>query len=90
MATKITKEITIDLLTNSSVSIVTKRFITISGTKQQIGNTERKAYSNSPLGRKMLIDEVGKPFINSIFAIWGKPTSLDRFLFTIAHITPVM
>ena len=32
MATKITKEITIDLLTSSSVSIVTKRFITISGT----------------------------------------------------------
>ena len=43
MATKITKEITIDLLTSSSVSIVTKRYITISGTKQQVGNTERKA-----------------------------------------------
>lgn len=73
MATKITKEITIDLLTNSSVS----RFITISGTKQQVGNTERKDYSNSPLGRKMLIDEVGKPFINSIFAIWGDTSTVS-------------
>ena len=77
MATKITKEITIDLLTSSSVSIVTKRFITISGTNQQVGNTERKAYSNSPLGRKMLIDEVGKPFINSIFAIWGDTSTVS-------------
>lgn len=77
MATKITKEIVIDLLTKDSVSIVTKKYATIGGTKQQIGNTERKAYSNSPLGRQMLIDEVGKPFINSIFALWGDTSTVS-------------
>lgn len=78
MATKVIKTITVDLLTTDTVSIITKKFATVEGQKQQVGEIERKAYSNSALGRQALIDEVGKPYVSAVFAVWGdEPTLKD-------------
>lgn len=77
MATKITKKITVDLLTPTSVSIVTEKFATVGGVEQQIGNRERKAYSNSKIGRQSLIDEVGEPYCSSVFIVWGDTPTVE-------------
>ncbi len=63
--------ITIDLLTERSVSIAKTVTAEYKGNTVEIERT-RKAYDNSPLGRQALVDEVEKPYSTAVFAVWGE------------------
>lgn len=67
----ITKKVTVDMLTDKSVSILTQKFIEIDGVETQVGDNHRKAYVNTEAGRKVLESEQDESTINAVFAIWG-------------------
>lgn len=64
-------EITLDLLTQNGVSVVTKTFADINSIKTQI-NSNRKVYGNSPLGRELLEKDLPKAYYNAVLAVWGE------------------
>lgn len=67
----IIKKVTVDMLTDKSVSILTQKFIEIDGVETQVGDNHRKAYVNTEAGRKVLESEQDESTINAVFAIWG-------------------
>lgn len=70
-------ETIIDMLTENSVSIITKQYAEINGITYLIG-TYRKAYSNSILGRQMIEEELSEADSAAVFAKWGDaPTVVD-------------
>lgn len=70
-------KIIIDLLTESSVSIIFSTQIEYNGKIVELERT-RKAYSNSPLGRQALLKEIGDPYYTAVISIWGDiPTIND-------------
>ena len=70
-------EITLDLLTEKGVSVLTKTFADINGFKTQIGNNSRKAYGNSPIGRDLLRADVPEAYYNAVLAVWGETPLLQ-------------
>lgn len=77
MATKIYKEITLDLLDENSVSVLTVEKAKVNGKMCTI-DTYRKAYANSPIGRQQIQDELPEQDANAVMAKWGdSPTVSD-------------
>ena len=73
-------ETIIDMLTENSVSVITKRYAEIDG-KTYLIETSRKAYSNSEIGRQMIEDELSEADCQAVFAKWGDtPTVEDPFI----------
>lgn len=71
-------EIRLDMLTETSVSVLTATYADIDEVKTQIGQASRKAYGNSAYGRKMLAAEVPEPFLSTVLTLWGpEPTLMD-------------
>lgn len=69
---------TVDMLTNTSVSILTQKFVKVDGKETQLGKNHRKAYVNTEAGRKVLESEQDESTINAVFAIWGDvPTVIN-------------
>ena len=62
---------TVDMLTNTSVSILTQKFVKVDGKETQLGKNHRKAYVNTEAGRKALISEQEEATVQAVFAIWG-------------------
>lgn len=73
---EIRKDISISLLTEKSVSIVTKEYITINGVEQQLGKTKRICYNNCPYDRQRMQSSLPEEHVNKILSIWG-----DKALF---------
>lgn len=48
---------TVDMLTNTSVSILTQKFVKVDGKEIQLGANHRKAYVNTEAGRQALMSE---------------------------------
>ena len=72
---EIIKKVTVDMLTDTSVSILTQQFIDIDGELTQVGKNHRKAYVNTEVGRKAITESEPEDVISSVMAIWGdKPT----------------
>ena len=70
---------TVDALTPTSVSILTRRVIVIDNQEQQVGDNHRCAYVNSTSSRTELINNEPEDVINSVLAIWGDtPTVSDE------------
>lgn len=66
------KIITIEMLTDKTVSIKTERFIIENGEKLPVGNPHRKLYENNEVGRREVIEELPEQYQNAIFAIWDE------------------
>lgn len=73
---EIKEEKIVDMLTNDSVSIITKKFIDVDGIKTQVGENHRCAYVNSESGRIKIQKEQPKEVVNSVFAIWGNAPTI--------------
>lgn len=70
-------ELTLDMLTEKGVSVLTKTFADINGTKTQIGANQRKVYGNSPIGRDLLKADVPEVYYNAVLAVWGETPILE-------------
>jgi len=72
------EKITLDMLTENSVSIKKQKYIVQDGTEYLIGQPWRRAYVNSEKGRQRIEEEVPEPYRSAIFAVWGdEPTVSD-------------
>lgn len=73
------KKVTVDMLTDKSVSILTQNFVQVDGKKTQLGENHRKAYVNTEAGRKALMSEQEDATVQAVFAIWGDaPTVINE------------
>jgi hypothetical protein len=70
-------ELTLDLLTEKGVSVLTKTYADINGVKTQIGTNHRKAYGNSPIGRELLVKDIPENYYNAVLAVWGEEPVLQ-------------
>lgn len=74
----ILKKVTVDMLTDKSVSILTQNFVEVDGKETQLGENYRKAYTNTESGRGTLMAEQEEATVQAVFAIWGDvPTVIN-------------
>ena len=78
MTIETTEKITLDNLTEKSVSVLTQQFADLNGQTVQIGENHRRAYMNSKYGRIELEATLPEPYLSSVLAVWGEePTIVD-------------
>lgn len=70
-------KITIDMLTEESVSIETKTFIEFESEQKEV-KSNRKAYINSERGRKELENEQPENIVKAVFAVWEDGPSINE------------
>lgn len=68
---EITEKITLDMLTQDSVSVLRQKFIDIDGVQKQVGNNIRNAYVNDENGRATLSEILPEEYYNAVMAVWG-------------------
>jgi len=72
------EKITLDMLTQDSVSLKKQQYTTVNGQEYPVGQPWRRTYVNSTNGREQANAEVAEPYKTAIFAIWGDtPTVAD-------------
>lgn len=74
----ISEKITIDNLTEDSVSVKRQKTIIIDGVEYELGLPSRKAYMNSTRGRKELGEEVPEKYVKAILEVWGDTPTFDE------------
>ena len=65
------EKITLDMLTNNSVSVLKQQYITIDGADVKVGENVRNAYMNTQTERELLKSELPEEFYNAVIAVWG-------------------
>ena len=75
---EIKEEKVVDMLTNDSVSIITKKFIDVDGIKTQVGENHRCAYVNSERERAKISEEQPEEVVNAVFSIWGDTPTIEE------------
>ena len=73
-----TTTITLDALTQNSVSVKTRKTITQDGIGYEIGDPHRCAYVNSVSGRQQLAAELPEPYLSAVLAVWGNAPTVDE------------
>ena len=69
--------LTLDMLTQQSVSILRRTYAMINGIESQVGENWRRAFINNSEGRKEIAKFLGEdsPELVAVMAIWGdEPT----------------
>ena len=72
------EKITLDMLTQDSVSVKKQQYIVQNGTEYAIGEPWRRAYVNSTQGRQEIENEVAEPYRGVIFMMWGDSPTIDE------------
>lgn len=72
------EKITLDMLTQNSVSVKKQQFTTVDGVEYLIGDPWRRTYYNSTIGRAQVQSEVADPFKTAIMTIWGNNSTVAQ------------
>ena len=72
------EKITLDILTQDSVSIKKQQYIDYNGQQYPIGEPWRRAYANSVSGRLQVQNEVVEPYKTIIFMMWGNEPTIEE------------
>lgn len=64
-------KITLDMLTETSVSVKTQKYIEDGGVEYAVGEPHRRAYVNSERGRAEIAAELPEPYLSAVLAVWG-------------------
>ena len=78
MTIETTEKITLDNLTENSVSVLTQQFASLNGQTVQVGENHRTAYINSEYGRIELKDKLQEPYLSSVMAVWGENPTIEH------------
>lgn len=68
---EIKEKITLDMLTNDSVSVLRQQYITIDGTDIRVGDNVRNAFMNTQTEREQLKEILPEEYYNAVMAVWG-------------------
>ena len=71
-------KITLDMLTQDSVSIKKQQYTMIDGKQNAKGEPWRRAYVNSISGRQQVENEVEEPYKTIIFMMWGDTPTINE------------
>ena len=72
-------KITLDMLTETSVSVKTQKYINDGGVEYAVGLPHRRAYVNSERGRAEIAAELPEPYLSAVLAVWGDaPTVFEN------------
>lgn len=71
-------KITLDILSQDSVSLKKQQYATADGTEFPVGQPWRRAYVNSASGRAQAQTEVPEPYRTAIFVVWGDSPTVDE------------
>ena len=70
--------ITLDMLTETGVSVKTQKYIEDGGVEYAVGEPHRRAYVNSERGRAEIAAELPEPYLSAVMAVWGDvPTVVE-------------
>ena len=72
------EKITLDMLTQDSVSVKRQHYTTSDEQESAIGDPWRRAYVNSVQGRAQVQAEVQEPYLSAIMAIWGNTPTITE------------
>jgi len=72
------EKITLDMLTQDSVSVKKQQYVKIDGTEYPVGKPWRRAYVNSARGRQQVEEEVPEPYRTAIFEVWGPEPTVEE------------
>ena len=72
------EKITLDMLTQDSVSLKKQQYATVDGKEYPIGEPWRRAYINSVQGRIQVQSEVTEPYLSAIMAVWGETPTVTE------------
>lgn len=72
------EKITLDMLTQDSVSVKKQQYIIQDGKEYQVGEPWRRAYLNSVSGRQQVENEVVEPYKTIIFMMWGSEPTISE------------
>lgn len=72
------EKITLDMLTQDSVSVKKQQYIVQDGKEYAIRDIWRKAYINSFDGRKEVEEEVEEPYKSVILTMWGDSPTVSE------------
>lgn len=71
-------KMTLDMLTDKSVSVRTQTYIEHGGVEYAVGEPHRRAYVNSERGRAEIAAELPEPYLSAVLAVWGEaPTIVE-------------
>ena len=73
---KLTTKITLDMLTQDSVSVLKQQFLILNNTEMQVGGNIRNTYANSIGGRKLIKSILPNEYYNAVIAVWGDTPSV--------------
>lgn len=68
---EIKEKISLDMLTQDSVSVLRQKFIEFDGVETQVGGNIRNAYTNDETGRQMLSENLPEEYYNAVMAVWA-------------------
>lgn len=71
------EKITLDMLTQDSVSIKKQKYTIIEKVEYLIGEPWRKAYINSIKGRQEIQTELEEKYVTAIFSVWGGTPTIE-------------
>ena len=63
--------ITLDMLTETGVSVKTQKYIEDGGVEYAVGEPHRRAYVNSERGRAEIAANLQEPYLSAVMAVWG-------------------
>ncbi len=72
------EKITLDMLTQDSVSVKKQQYIVQDGKEYAIGEPWRRAYVNSISGRQQVENEVTEPYKSVIMLMWGNEPTVSE------------
>jgi hypothetical protein len=71
----------LDALTDNTVNVLIKEYITVDGDTFQVGKPSRRTYSNNSMDRIELENHLPERYFNAIICVWGEePTIADPVL----------
>lgn len=69
--------ISLDELSQDSVSVSTRKYIEEDGIRYFVGDIHRRAYVNSEEGRQEINQELQEPYLSAIMAVWGNVPTVE-------------
>ena len=65
------EKFSLDMLTETSVSVKTQKYVEDGGVEYAVGEPHRRAYVNSERGRAEIAAELPEPYLSAVMSVWG-------------------
>ena len=75
---ELTTKITLDMLTQDSVSVLKQQFLNYGGVEMQVGGNTRNTYENSRRARKLIKSILPSEYYNAVIAVWGDTPTAEE------------